>query len=181
MHKNPTKARFIIGATKCLVKRKAITAALNINWYITKSNTITWKLSTQYYHSVKIFWPVQNNQTVIDAISEINSRNKTFSISTLDLSTLYTNTPHHNLKSVMGEFDFHFNGGDKEFIGITKYSATWTNNQQIFNKLSLKFEVNYSLNSHYFTLGDMCFDQLNGIPMWVWPSLFCGKFIFILL
>ena len=90
-----------------------------------------YNLETQYYHSVKIFWPVQNNQTVIDAISEINSRNKTFSISTLDLSTLYTNTPHHNLKSVMGEFDFYFNGGDKKFIGITKYSATWTNNQQI--------------------------------------------------
>ena len=48
-----------------------------------------------------------------------------------DYSTLYMNVPHHKLKSVIGEFiNFCFNGGDKEFIGITRGCAIWTNSQQ---------------------------------------------------
>ena len=39
--------------------------------------------------------------------------------------------PHQNFKSLMGKLiNFSFNGGVKEFIGITKYGAIWTNDQQ---------------------------------------------------
>ena len=42
-----------------------------------------------------ILWPVQNYQNDIDTINQLNSRNKTISISTYDFSSLYTNISHH--------------------------------------------------------------------------------------
>ena len=51
---------------------------------------------TQYYSSVKVFWPVQSNQSVIDTMNKLNSRSKTISISTFDFSTPYSNIPHDN-------------------------------------------------------------------------------------
>ena len=45
-----------------------------------------------------------------------------------DFFTLYMNIPHHKLKSAMGELiSFYFNGGNKNFIGTTTYSAISTN------------------------------------------------------
>ena len=32
---------------------------------------------TQYYSSVKVFWPIQSNQRVIDTTNKLNSRSKT--------------------------------------------------------------------------------------------------------
>ena len=51
-----------------------------------------------YFSVVKLFWPVQSNQPVIDAIKKLNSRNKIMQIGTNDFSTLYTDTPHSKLK-----------------------------------------------------------------------------------
>ena len=54
----------------------------------------------------------------------------------------------------MGELiNFSFNGGDKEFIGITRYCAIWTNSREkhrlSFNKSSLKLAINSLLNNSY--------------------------------
>lgn len=44
---------------------------------------------------------------------------------------IYTHASHQKLKSVMVELiNFCFSDGDKEFIGIAKYGAIWTNKQQ---------------------------------------------------
>ena len=69
MHKNPTKARFIIATLKCSVKPllEVVTASLKLIY-----NQIGHcDFKTQYYSGVKIFWLVQNNQTVVDAINKI--------------------------------------------------------------------------------------------------------------
>ena len=45
---------------------------------------------TEYYSRVKTFWPVQNNQIVIDSVSNINSRNNAILVSTfLFLNCIY--------------------------------------------------------------------------------------------
>ena len=86
-----------------------------------------------YYLGVKIFWSVQNNQSVIDTINKLNSKYKATSFSTFDFSTLYTNTPHYPISIC-------FNSGDKEFTGIIRYGAPWINSQEnyslSFNKTS---------------------------------------------
>jgi len=75
--------------------------------------------------------------------------------------------------------NFCFNGGDKEFIGITKFGASWTNNKDkynvTFNKTSLKLAINYLLDNCFFTMGTMCFRQLIGIPMGSDPAPFMAN------
>ena len=102
------------------------------------------------------------------------------SISMFDLSSLYTNIPHHQLKSVMGQLiNFCFNGGDEEFIGTTRYCANSQQKHRLsFNKSSSKLAFNYLLDNSYFTLGSMCFRRLIGIPMGsdqhiLWLKRFC--------
>ena len=60
----------------------------------------------------------------MNTVNKLNSRNKTISISMFNFSILYANIPHDKLKSVMRELiNFCFDGGEKEFIGITRYDA----------------------------------------------------------
>ena len=96
MQKNPTEAKFIISAPKWLVKplSKAVTAALK-SIYIQVKN---YNFKVRYYLGVKTFWPVQRNESAIDTINKLKSRNVAISNSTFDFSTLYTNISHHNLK-----------------------------------------------------------------------------------
>ena len=70
----------------------------------------------------------------------------------------------------MGELiNVCFHGGDKVFLGINIYGATWTNSWEkyrlLFNKTSLKLAINYLPSNSYFTLDNMCFRQLKEIPM----------------
>ena len=111
MHKNPTKANFIIAAPKCSVKplSKAVAAALKLIY----KETENYNFKTQYYTGVKTFWPVQSSESVIDIINILNARNRAISVSTFEFSTLYTNIPHHKLKSLMRDFfNFYFHEGD---------------------------------------------------------------------
>ena len=48
--------------------------------------------------------------------------------------------------------NFFFSGGDREFMGITKYGAIWANSHEKYI-LSLKLAINYLLNSSYFAIG----------------------------
>ena len=125
LYKNPTKIRFLITAPKCKMKplSKAVTAALKL-----------------------IYNQIESNQSVNDTISKLNSRSKATSIFTFDLSTLYPIIPHDKLKPVMPELiNFCFYGGNKEFIGITRYGAIWTKSREkqklSFNKTSLKMAI----------------------------------------
>ena len=122
---------------------------------------------------------VSSKQPKFHRHSKLNS-GKAILISTFNFSTLYTNIPHHELKSVMGKFINYCNVDDKESIGITKNGAIWTNSQEKyrlpFNKKSLKLTINYLLGNSHFTLGSMCFHQLTGIPMGSDPPSFMKNF-----
>ena len=72
------------------------------------------------------------------------------------LFTLHANIPCHKLKSVMTELvNFCFNGGNKEFIGITRYGAIWTKSREKqklpFNKTPLQLAINYLLGNSHLT------------------------------
>ena len=82
---------------------------------------------------VKPLWSVQNNQTDINAIKNLKNRNKAFSIATYNFSNIYANITHNTLKNVMKELiNFCFDGRKKQFISITKFGATWTDNKNKF-------------------------------------------------
>ena len=81
---------------------------------------------TQCYSRVETFWPVQHDEISIDKINKLNWRNKAISISTYNFSILYTNIPHHKVKSVRRELiNFCFNVGNKEIIVTNRHGASW--------------------------------------------------------
>ena len=101
LHENSVKARLLIDSPKWSMKplSKAVTALLKlINKEMEQCN-----FKTQYYSCVKTFWPIQNNQTVIDTMKKINLRNQVILISTFHFSTRYASIPHHKLKSAIRE------------------------------------------------------------------------------
>ena len=50
------------------------------------------------FSGIKLFWPGQNNEPVIDVIKRFNSINKAFLTTIYDFPTLYTNIPDNKLK-----------------------------------------------------------------------------------
>lgn len=101
----------------------------------------------QNFLGIKSFCSVQTNQPVIDPIRKINVRNKAFSITNSDFSTLYKNIPRNKLKNTMWEpISVCVNGGKKKF-GVTKFGATLTDNKfkTAFDKASLKLATNFLL------------------------------------
>ena len=82
---------------------------------------------------VKPLRSVQKNQADINAIKNLKNRNKAFSIATYNFSDIYANIAHNTLENVMKEpINFCFDGGKKQFISITKFGATWTDNKNKF-------------------------------------------------
>ena len=50
--------------------------------------------------------------------------------------------------------NFYFKGGEKEFIVVAKFSATWTDNRNkfkiTFDKASLKLAITFLLDNCFF-------------------------------
>ena len=175
MHKNPIKARFIIGSSKSSIKplSKAITSAFRL--FYRQIENYNDKL--RFYTGVNTFWVVQNNKPVIDAMKKLNARNKAKSISTFDFSTLYTKLPHNKLLHVLNKLiDFCYNGGPHKFVTITKYGARWTKDKSehniSFDIKMMKDAVAYLLSNCFFTIGSKIFRQVIGIPMGSDPAPF---------
>ena len=178
LHKKPTKARFIIAAPKCSLKplSKAITKVFKLMY----SQIENYNKKCHFFSGIKTFWTIQNNTPVIHNINNLNKKNKAYSVSTFDFSTLYTNIPHGKLMSVLNELvDFCFKGSGKDFITVDNYSARWTyepkDNKTVFTKASLKKSIKYLLNNCFFKFGDRILKQVIGIPMGSDPAPFMAN------
>ena len=175
MHKNPTKARFIVAAPKCSVKplSKTVTSVFKLFFKQIES----YNNKSKFFSGVNTFWVIQNNKPVTDAIKNLNKRNRARSISTFDFSTLYTKIPHDKLIFVLHSLiDFCFNGGICDYIGVTDYGSHWVNDHSKytiwFDRKRIKDAVSYLLSNCYFTIGKKLFRQIIGIPMGSDPAPF---------
>jgi len=178
LHKQPSKARFIIAAPKCSLKplSKAITSVLKLIFAQLQS----YNDESRFYSGINSFWTILNNKPVIHNINMLNKRSKASSISCFDFSTLYTKIPHNGLLKVMNELiDFCFKGGNKNYIMVNKYGAYWAtddnSNCLTFNNLTLKHAIKYLLDNCYFSLGNKLFKQVIGIPMGSDPAPFLAN------
>ena len=124
---------------------KAVTATFKLMY----KHIENYNYKIQYYSDVKTLWPVKSNQSVIDKINKLNSRNIVISAAIL-IPPLYIQLSHiKNWNQWWGELvNFCFSCRDKELFAI------WTNKQQKYrlfvNKTSLKLAANYLLDNCYF-------------------------------
>ena len=113
---------------------------------------------------------------MIEKINKINAKSNAKNISTFDFSTLYTKIPHHLLINVLSEIiDFVFKGKAKHRIGFSNSSVYWTTkgkDKRFFTNSSLKEIVSFLISNCYFTVGNVIFQQIIGIPMGIDPAPF---------
>ena len=109
-----------------------------------------------FFSGVKSFWPVQNNQSDIDAIKKVNIRNKALLITNLRLfPALYKYFTQKNSKNAIKELiNFCFKGEEKQFIAGTKFDATRTDDKDkfkiTFDKVPLKLTITRSSRPEVF-------------------------------
>ena len=175
MHKNPSKARFIIAAPKCSVK--PLSKAINSIFKLFHQQIETYNKKCHFFTGVKTFWVALNNQPVIKTLNKINKHQRAHSVTTFDFSTLYTKIPHDKLLYVLNNLiDFCFDGGSSDFIAITRFGAKWIDNpaqyKHVFNKQAIKDAVKFLMFNCFFTIGNKIFQQIIGIPMGSDPAPF---------
>ena len=83
MHKNPTKARFIIASPKSSIRPLVRTITSIFRLFFRQMQTYNNKC--RFLTGVNTFWVVQNNKPVIDATNGFNRQRKTTSVQPLTL------------------------------------------------------------------------------------------------
>ena len=83
-----------------MTNRPIIKYYIYIHVYYIYIQIQTYNGRCRFFTGVNIFWVVQNNKLVIDAMDGLYKRRKATSISTFDFSTLYTKLPHNKLLMV---------------------------------------------------------------------------------
>ena len=182
LHKNPTKARFIIASQKCSIKKlsKDITSIFKLAY--TQIERYNQKAST--FSGINTFWVIQNNIPVLNTLNKINLKNNAKTISSFDFSTLYTNIPHTKLfEELSGIIKFIFKGGTKSTISINKYGiARWTkydNAQTKYDLDKILIAIKFLLDNCHFNFGNKLFRQIIGIPMGSDPApYFANLFLY---
>ena len=117
MHKNPTKARFIIASPKSSIKPLARTITSIFCLFFRQIQTYNDKC--RFFTGVNTFWVVQNNKPVINAMNWLNKRRKATSVSTFDFSTMYTKFAYNKLLIVLKSLiDLCFGGGESKYITV---------------------------------------------------------------
>ena len=180
-HKVPSKARFIVAAKHCSLKRlsQAVTEILKM-FYKQIEN---YNLKSHFFSHIKSFWVIKNNDPVVKTLKKLNARNNAKTISTYDFSTLYTKIPHQKLKHVLYELtDFCFKGCTDSKILIHNNGARWSHNpkpnkdgQILLNKKQVKCAISYILDNCFFSVGKNIFKQVIGIPMGSDPAPFMAN------
>ena len=182
MHKTPSKARFIVAASKCTTKElaKDMTSVLKLFYrQIENYHAVAHKMS-----HIKHFWIVKNKDPVIDSLNRLSSKNRAKSIATYDFSTLYTKIPHDKLLSVFKEItDFCFNGCANSKILINDSYARWCHNpekstnskKRLWDKGTVNKSLAYLLDNCYFAVGKNVYKQVIGIPMGTDPAPFMAN------
>ena len=174
MHKSPIGARFIIASKKC--STKPLTEAVSKTFKMIFAHVNSFHRKSRFYSGYNRFWVVENSFPIIEKLNLINKNSKATAISTFDFSTLYTTLPHALLIEVLNSIiDFVFDSGTRNRIGFSKNSVYWTNkgkNNRYFSKNSLKDAIEHLISNCYFTVGNLIFNQIIGIPMGIDPAPF---------
>ena len=172
IHKNPVGQRFIIASKHCITKplSKDVSKVFKLLFRQTRN----FHDKSFFYSNYNKFWVVENSTPILDKIHRSNSKTNAKSISTFDFTTLYTKIPHLSLLEVLYKIiDFAFAAGNKKYINVSRKTAFWSQNKDhSFSIKSLKLAVRFLVSECHFTLGNLVFTQVIGIPMGIDPAPF---------
>ena len=179
MHYTPSRARFIVASSSC--STKPMSKVVSAIFRKIQNQIQSFHDKAIFYSNYNRFWVIQNSKPVLDRLQELNKKKRAKSISTFDFSTLYTKLPHDDLVKVLHSLiDFVFNGGRKTPDGNRKFITvkgkncffSRTKHDKSFTKTHVKMMVEHLVTQSFFTLGNLVFLQIIGIPMGIDPAPF---------
>ena len=180
MHYSPPRCRFIVASSCCSTKPLSkVTSSIYKHIF---NQVRSFHRKSTFYKNYNRFWVIENSFPVIEKLEKINMKKRAKDISTYDFSTLYTKLPHDELISNLNEIvDFAFSGGNKNKDGNRKYltvrgsSTFWTkkkHGKNSFSRTDIKLLTIHLIKETYFTIGNLLFKQIIGIPMGIDPAPF---------
>ena len=174
LHKNPIGNRFIIASKRCSTKPLTKTVSKIFKMIFSKIENFHHK--GHFYSKVKKFWVVENYFPIIAKLNKINDRNNANCISTFDFETLYTKIPHNLLIKVLENcIEFVFNWNKNKIIKFSSSYIFWSSEnvgKNNFTKQKLIDTVSFLIKNCYFSVGNLVFKQVIGIPMGIDPAPF---------
>ena len=172
-HKPVFSQRFIVSYASCMIKPLArlLTKGLKAiyNQICSYSNMI-FKVT-----GINRNWIIKNNEPLLECLNSYLNSERARNIQTFDFTTLYTSLKHDEIKEALKSVvKLAFKHSKRKFIAIYNSSFAWVNktkeNTFRFDEKSLLESIDFLMDNCYFTLGDMIFKQIIGVPMGVDPG-----------
>ena len=132
MDKTPIGARFIV-----VPKNEALSHSLIQDSKFSKWFLILYKvfITKAFLFRLLKFWIVQNSFPIVIKLNKINVKKKANSISTFDLSTLYTVIPYKLfIRVLLKVINFVFKSKVRKHIGFSKTYIYHCTKNEVFHK-----------------------------------------------
>ena len=169
-HKPVLSHRFIVSYGSCTIKPLANKLSLALGVIIKQIESF----GNMLYKctGVRHYWIVNNSLPIVDYIKNVNQRKAGRNIVTYDFTTLYTMLEHSDiLESIYNVIDLAFKKSKYKFIAVYNKSAGWSAKPRsstfAFDIDTLKSSIKFLLDNSYFSIGNLCFRQIIGIPIGV--------------
>ena len=169
-HKPKLSQRFVVSYANCIIKPLARNITLGLKTVynqICRYSNMIFKVT-----GINRNWIVNNNVPIIECFdNNSNFRN----IETYDFTTLYTSLLHDEIKVALSSVvKLAFKHSKCSYIAIYNKSSSFVKSTRpgtwFFDENSLIESLNYLLDNCYFTIGNLVFRQIIGVPMGVDPG-----------
>ena len=165
-HKPKLSQRFVVSYANCTVKP---------NSQISSYSGMLYKVT-----GIKRNWIIDNNAPILECFNSYMETDRARNVQTYDFSTLYTNLRHDEIKVALKDVvKLAFKHIKCSYISVYKSSFAWVKNPREdtfrFDEESLNHTIDFILDNSYFSMGNITFRQIIGVPIGVNPGPFIAN------
>ena len=177
-HKPKFSQRFVVSYASCTVK--PIAERLTLGLKAVYSQICSYSRMLFKVTGIKRNWIIDNNEPILDCFNSYVESERARNVQTYDFSTLYTNLRHDEIKLALKDVvDLAFKHSKCPYISIYNSGFAWVKNPREntfrFNVNTLIDTIDFILDNSYFSMGNMIFRQMIGVPIGVNPGPFIAN------
>ena len=124
---------------------------------------------------IKRNWIIDSNTPLLECLNNYMETDRARNVQTYDFSTLYTNLKHDEIKAALRHVvRLAFKHSKCNYISVYESSFAWVKkpreNTFRFNEHLLIDTIDFILDNSYFSMGNLIFRQIIGVPIGVDPG-----------
>ena len=177
-HKPKLSQRFVVSYASCTIK--PVAERVNLGLKAVYSQICSYSRMIFKVTGIKRNWIINNNEPILECFNDYLESDRARNIQTYDFSTLYTNLKHDEIKTALKDVvKLAFKHSKCNYISIYNSGFAWVKNPREstfrFNVDSLIESIDFILDNAYFSMGNMIFKQIIGVPIGVNPGPFIAN------